>query len=85
MLQSAKQLLQKSLILTTPKINLAGSKIINRQASAAYEGDGKTTVSIMNNEVENGLMVNSYSQVSKILIISRPDKRKNIFFSTDSD
>lgn len=32
-----------------------------RQAST-YDGDGKTSINILNKEMENGLMINSYSQ-----------------------
>lgn len=31
--------------------------------TAAYEGDGKTTVSILNQEAEGGLMINAFSQM----------------------
>ncbi|CAG0913247.1 unnamed protein product [Notodromas monacha] len=34
-----------------------------RQFSSGYDGDGKTTVSILNRESDAGLMVDSYSQV----------------------
>lgn len=33
------------------------------RAAATYEGDGKTSVQILNKEMENGLMINSFSQV----------------------
>lgn len=29
---------------------------------STYEGDGKTSINILNKEMENGLMINSYSQ-----------------------
>lgn len=32
--------------------------------SSSYEGDGKTTVKVLNNDPEMGLMVNSFSEVS---------------------
>lgn len=41
---------------------------INRQClsfsrkHSTYDGDGKTSVNILNKEMENGLMINSYSQ-----------------------
>lgn len=31
--------------------------------TSTYDGDGKTSVSIMNNEVEGSLMVNAFSQM----------------------
>lgn len=31
-------------------------------SSAAYDGDGKTKVNILNRELDLGLMINSYSQ-----------------------
>lgn len=37
---------------------------INRKySSGSYEGDGKTNVKVLNNDLEIGLMVNSFSQV----------------------
>lgn len=33
------------------------------EGTAAYEGDGKTKVSIMNQEVDAGLMINAFSQM----------------------
>ncbi|KAF4519512.1 hypothetical protein B566_EDAN010697 [Ephemera danica] len=34
-----------------------------KRNSSSYEGDGKTTVTILNNEVDVGLMIDSYSQM----------------------
>lgn len=31
-------------------------------SNGAYEGDGKTTVTVLNKEVESGLMIDTYSQ-----------------------
>jgi NADH dehydrogenase [ubiquinone] 1 alpha subcomplex assembly factor 3 len=31
--------------------------------TAAYDGDGKTKVSIMNSDAESGLMINAFSQM----------------------
>lgn len=42
-----------------------GSKICQQQitrSSGSYEGDGKTKVNILNQELNLGLMINSYSQ-----------------------
>jgi NADH dehydrogenase [ubiquinone] 1 alpha subcomplex assembly factor 3 len=49
---------------------LSGLKRFNNVAkyslqtgTASYEGDGKTTVSILNQEAEAGLMINAFSQM----------------------
>lgn len=39
---------------------------VHRPYSSSYEGDGKTTVKVLNNDPEMGLMVNSFSAVSYI-------------------
>uniref|UniRef100_T1H2J0 Uncharacterized protein n=1 Tax=Megaselia scalaris TaxID=36166 RepID=T1H2J0_MEGSC len=33
-----------------------------RKFSSAYEGDGKTTVTVLNQDIDSGLMVDTYSQ-----------------------
>lgn len=40
------------------------NSLANREYSSSYEGDGKTTVKVLNNDPEMGLMVNSFSQVN---------------------
>lgn len=35
----------------------------NQTGTSSYEGDGKTSVSILNKETENGLMINAFSQM----------------------
>lgn len=47
--------------------NLKFTNQINRQClslrkHSTYDGDGKTSINILNREMENGLMINSYSQ-----------------------
>lgn len=37
-----------------------------KKFSSSYEGDGKTKVKVLNNDLEMGLMVNSFSEVSLI-------------------
>lgn len=34
-----------------------------QSGTSTYEGDGKTTVSILNKEVDGGLMINAFSQM----------------------
>lgn len=36
-----------------------------RATNDNYEGDGKTTVNILNNDFELGLLINSYSEVRR--------------------
>lgn len=43
----------------------------------AYEGEGKTTIHILNKEAELGLMIDGYSQVSPSIIIYRVDLNKH--------
>ncbi|XP_058822867.1 NADH dehydrogenase [ubiquinone] 1 alpha subcomplex assembly factor 3 [Topomyia yanbarensis] len=47
--------------LRPPAARSLYSSIVHR--SSAYDGDGKTTLSILNLEAESGLLINSYSQV----------------------
>lgn len=44
-------------------LNQLQNGMIIRTCSASYDGDGKTTVKVLNNDPEMGLMVNSYSEV----------------------
>lgn len=37
--------------------------LTHRKCSSSYEGDGKTTAKVLNNDPEMGLMVNSFSEV----------------------
>lgn len=67
MLKLSKQLLvQNGLILRQlAALKSSGIQLQNRNYSnPSYEGDGKTNCKVLNNDVEMGLMVNSYSQVS---------------------
>lgn len=57
----AQRLLSKSSIRALGKyLNFA--RYLN-QGTSSYEGDGKTSVSIMNNELDAGLMINGFSQI----------------------
>lgn len=50
--------------------------LVKRQNSnSSYDGDGKTNVKVLNNDMEMGLMVNSFSQVNIDFYSSR--KLKN--------
>lgn len=35
-----------------------------RHSSSSYEGDGKTKVKVLNNDLDLGLMINTYNEVS---------------------
>lgn len=35
---------------------------IKHYSNGAYEGDGKTTVTVLNKDIDSGLMVDTYSQ-----------------------
>lgn len=47
--------------------NLSIARCTTAQAvvtgTSTYEGDGKTSVSILNQEIDGGLMINSFSQM----------------------
>lgn len=67
MLKLSKQLLaQNSLMLRQlAALKSSGIRLQHRNYSnPSYEGDGKTNCKVLNNDIEMGLMVNSYSQVS---------------------
>lgn len=66
MLKLSKQLLiQNGLILRQFVSKSSAIWQLNRNYSnPSYEGDGKTNCIVLNNDVEMGLMVNSYSQVN---------------------
>lgn len=66
MLKLGKQLLnQNGLVLRQLASKTSSIFIINRNYSnPSYEGEGKTNCKVLNNDIEMGLMVNSYSQVN---------------------
>lgn len=66
MLKLAKQLfIQNELILRQLTSKSLGISLLNRNYSnPSYEGDGKTNCKVLNNDLEMGLMVNSYSEVN---------------------
>lgn len=66
MFKLSKQLLiQNGLILRQLASKSSAIRQLNRNyGTPSYEGDGKTNCKVLNNDVENGLMVNSYSQVN---------------------
>lgn len=47
------------------KTRSATTRLVSRRSTgtSSYEGDGKTTVSILNKEVDAGLMINAFSQM----------------------
>lgn len=65
----------------------------HRNYSSSYEGDGKTTVKVLNNDAELGLMVNSFSEVNDLQFNFLPGnyitqmKHSNVLinFRLDSD
>lgn len=58
----SQRILAKSSIQSLGKLfNLARC---NRQTgTSSYEGDGKTNVSILNKELDGGIMINAFSQM----------------------
>lgn len=65
MLKLGKQLcLQNGSFALRLAANQLRSSLISRNYSSTYDGDGKTTVRVLNNDPEMGLMVNSFSEVS---------------------
>ena len=57
-----QKLLQKTITRDLGKyLNTARYSL--QAGTSSYEGDGKTSVSIMNKEVDAGLMINSFSQM----------------------
>lgn len=68
MLKLGKRLLnQNGLILRQSASKACSIRILNRNYSnPSYEGEGKTNCKVLNNDMEMGLMVNSYSQVNII-------------------
>ena len=62
---STRLLSQNSSILRQLTSKSCGIRLLNRNYSnPSYEGDGKTNCKVLNNDLEAGLMVNSYSQVN---------------------
>ena len=57
----AQRFLTRSVISGIKRLNVARYSL--HEGTAAYEGDGKTKVSIMNQEAEAGLMINAFSQM----------------------
>ncbi|XP_055640294.1 NADH dehydrogenase [ubiquinone] 1 alpha subcomplex assembly factor 3 [Toxorhynchites rutilus septentrionalis] len=53
----------RNILRTSIARNICASFGTSRPRRTTYEGDGKTTVSIMNTESDAGLLINSYSQV----------------------
>lgn len=55
----------KLVFFSNPKIYAPPRKLIRNSSggTATYEGDGKTSVQILNKELDLGLMINSFSQV----------------------
>lgn len=49
--------------LRTFRSGLSRARFSMQAGTSSYEGDGKTTVSILNQEVDAGLMINSFSQM----------------------
>lgn len=66
MIKLGKQLLlQNGSLLRRLTTNPSRAGLVNRKYSnSSYEGDGKTNVKVLNNDMEMGLMVNSFSAVS---------------------
>lgn len=58
----AQRFLLRSMLNGTKRINSVARYSL-QTGTASYEGDGKTTVSILNQEVEGGLMINAFSQM----------------------
>lgn len=48
-----------------------------KYSSSSYEGDGKTKVKVLNNDMEMGLMINSYSEV---IFVESPKKMSILKF-----
>lgn len=67
MLKLSKQLFKQNGLILRQLAALKSSSIqlqSRNYSNPSYEGDGKTNCKVLNNDVEMGLMVNSYSQVS---------------------
>lgn len=68
MIKLSKQiLLQNRSSIRRLEIKPICANSINRKySSGSYEGDGKTNVKVLNNDLEMGLMVNSFGPVKNI-------------------
>lgn len=67
MLKLSKQLFKQNGLILRQLAALKSSSVqlqSRNYSNPSYEGDGKTNCKVLNNDVELGLMVNSYSQVS---------------------
>lgn len=66
MIKLGKQLMLQngSFLKRTASNTLCSDLMIRKHSNSSYEGDGKTNVKVLNNDMEMGLMVNSFSQVS---------------------
>lgn len=66
MIKLGKQLLlQNGSFVRRSTSNPSFTGLVSRKHSnSSYEGDGKTSVKVLNNDMEMGLMVNSFSQVN---------------------
>lgn len=67
MLKLSKQLFKQNGLILRQLAALKSSSVqlqCRNYSNPSYEGDGKTNCKVLNNDVELGLMVNSYSQVS---------------------
>lgn len=67
MLKLSKQLFEQNGLILRQLAALKSSSVqlqSRNYSNPSYEGDGKTNCKVLNNDVELGLMVNSYSQVS---------------------
>lgn len=59
----ARKLIQKSLILSHLKSSYRLQKrTCTYKPAKTYEGDGKTSVQVLNNDIENGILINGISQ-----------------------
>lgn len=70
MLRLGKQLLiQNGLISRQLASKSSSISLLKRNYSnPSYEGEGKTNCKVLNNDMEMGLMVNSYSQVNNLTV-----------------
>lgn len=59
----AKKLIHKSLILNSLRKSCQFQKrSCYYKPAKTYEGDGKTSVQVLNNDLENGILINGISQ-----------------------
>lgn len=59
----AQRFMLRSVLSGVKKFNNVAKYSTLQTGTASYEGDGKTTVSILNQEAEAGLMINAFSQM----------------------